>query len=286
MSVGRIQTDYRFEERTQMRQMFVVSVLLGCFALGGCNGFQSESRTPPPIVLTAVSTAISMPTNTSAIIATPARTLTELETIDAEMRAYFGSVHPNCSSSIPVPEGANCSQYLWTKPITKTEWAELFPNAHFYLLGFHEIVNLETSQSGYRRNYRVIVQQGGQRYTDQSFSGLLEANGITFIGNEQQELVARAFALMTVPNYLEDEIVFTNWEKGSWSSVIRLDYNYALTAWTKIQGLKVQWRFIFYEGHLIGASSFVQERGRGDYIDVPFGELPEPSPDSTTYWRR
>jgi len=260
-----------------MRQLiFVVSVFLTGMALSGCKGVQLASRTPDPIVST----------HTPMVVSTPTNILTELEAIDAEMRTKFGYVHPDCSSCIPVPDGANCSLYLWTKPITKIEWTDLFPSTRFYLLGFHQIENGETNSYGYRRNYGVIAQQDSQRYTAQSFGHLLEANSITTINDENRELVAKAFALMTIPDYLEEEIVFTKWEEGSWPSSIRLNYNYALTAWTKIQGLKIQWRFIFYEGLLIGADGYVQEQSIGDYIDVPFEELPGPSRDSLTYWRR
>jgi hypothetical protein len=260
-----------------MRELtFVVSVFLAGFALSGCKDIQLASRTPTPIASTHIPTTVPIPTSI----------LTELEAIDVEMRTQFGNVHPDCSSCIPVPDGANCSQYLWTKPIIRTEWIELFPSAHFYLLGFHQVENRETNSYGYRRDYGVIAQQDSQRYTAQSFGHLLEANSITTISDEKRELVAKAFALMTIPDYLEGEIVFTKWEEGIWPSSIRLNYNYTLTAWTKIQGLKIQWRFIFYEGLLIGADGYVQEQSIGDYIDVPFEELPGPSRDSLTYWRR
>jgi hypothetical protein len=174
-----------------------------------------------------------------------------------------------------------CSVIKSATGITRPEWKELFPRTNFFLVK----TTLYGSESSRQSNW-LIVEQDGQRYTAKTFDRLLEANGIATITDENRELVAKAFALMTIPDYLEAEVAFTKWEEGSWPSSIRLDYNYALTAWTKIQGLKAQWRFLFYEGLLIGANGYVPEYGIGDYIDVPFERLPGPSPDSLSYWRR
>jgi hypothetical protein len=260
-----------------MRQLiFVASVLLASLALSGCRDVQLAPRVPTPIVSTHIPGALPTPTGI----------LSELETIDAEMRAQFGNVHPDCSTGIPVPDGANCSQYLWTKPITRAEWTDLFPGARFYLLGFNQMENWETNRLGRRRDYSVIARQGGQRYTAQSFGSLLEANGLAAIGDGKRESVARAFALMTIPDYLEGEILFTKWEQGNWPSSIRLNYNFALTAWTELQGLTIRWQFIFYDGLFVGADGYVLEWGSGDYIDVPMEELPGPPRDGLIYWSR
>ncbi len=61
-------------------------------------------------------------------------------------------------------------------------------------------------------------------------------------------------------------------------------YNYAITVWTKIQGLRIEYLFVFDDG-LFGALGVVREYHTGEYIDVPFENLPLPSAGDLEYWR-
>jgi hypothetical protein len=49
---------------------------------------------------------------------------------------------------------------------------------------------------------------------------------------------------------------------------------------------KFQWYFLFDEEGLLAANGFAPERNVGDYIDVPFEELPVPSRQKLDYWRK
>jgi len=202
---------------------------------------------------------------------------TELEALDAEMRTNFGTLDSRCGTCEPLPGGANCSQYLWTKPITRPEWTQLFPIAHFYIVGFKDIENMASNPNGYELDNILIAMQDDQRYTFRTFDQLLNANHIT-ISDENRELVARAYALMTLANYVEDSVTFENWEPAN---VDR--YNYALTAWTRIGGLQFEWLYQFYGGCLAKVDGSASVHKVGNYIEVQALRWPT-SDDFRFYW--
>jgi len=251
---------------------FVAAIAL---SLMGCSG-------PMP---TATPT-LPLPTLAPTLTQTPTRVLTELEAIDAEMRADFGTVHPNCGTDAPRPlqpgESVNCTQYLWTKPITRTEWSKLFPKSHFFLVGARRIQNYETNRNGYYQDSFVFAQQDGQRYNTDAFEQFLKANNVV-TADANRELVAKAFVLMHLANYLEEDIGFSDWGKADWPARFGQRYNYALKGWTKIEGNKFQWLFLFRDGVLMQARGFVMEQSIGDYINVSPGTIRWPTDD---YLRR
>ena len=152
------------------------------------------------------------------------------------------------------------------------EWEELFPQAGFFLVR----VDVYGGESRRYRNW-LIVEQDGQRHTAETFDRLLAANGVTEITDENRELVAKAFALMTIGDYLEGGVVFTDWIEGDWPAMTG-SFNYALVGWTEIQGLGVSWGFVFHDGSLKEAEGpFITESHAGEYIDVSFDILPLPS---------
>jgi hypothetical protein len=167
-------------------------------------------------------------------------------------------------------------------PITRPEWEELLPETEFYLVKTGSYANAYPPEPGGSQNW-LIVEHDGERYTPDTFDRLLAANGIAGITDDNRELVAKTLVLMTLPDYVEEDITFSQWQQGSWPSVIRLDYNYTITAWTRIQGLGIRWLFIFYDGRLIGAGGNVVEYNTGDYIDVPMDSL-SPTADLGYWW--
>ena len=153
------------------------------------------------------------------------------------------------------------------KPITRPEWAELLPKTEFFSVR----VDVYGGEFSRYRNW-LIMEQDGQRYTADTFDRLLAANGITEITDEDRELVAKSFVLMTLANYLEEEISFTKWEK-----VERPPANVynRLEAWTKIQGLEIEWYFVFRDGRLRAVNGpYLLQYQVGDYIDKPELNLP------------
>jgi hypothetical protein len=209
-------------------------------------------------------------------VATPgaAPTLTREEELLVERQHYS-------SQSASSPE--ECGDILKAEPwcnvardvvrIKRTEWEELLPQAEFFLIKY----DVYGSELGPQQRNLLIVEQDGQRYTIDTFDRLLAANGVAEITNESRELVAKAFALMTLADYLEGDVVFTDWmEVDWWARTGRM--NYGLVAWTQVQGLKYTWGFMFKDGQLREVRrNGVAEYHTGDYIDVSFYTLPLPS---------
>jgi hypothetical protein len=189
------------------------------------------------------------------------------------MRGAFGTIHPDCSSSIPLPVGANCTKYLWTRKLNKKEWSELFPDTNFYLIGLQRIENPEDNMIGLKQVNSVIALQDGSRYTIDSYDKLLASNSIA-ITDDVHEQIAQSFALMSLGNFLDDEILFLNWEMGSWRSPIRLNFDHKLSVWTKIQGCKVDYFFGFYEDRLVMIEWHTTGCNSSDYIEKPAVSTP------------
>ena len=199
-------------------------------------------------------------------------TLTREEELVIEMQH-------NSSQSASSPD--QCGKILRTEPwcsvvksavrITRPEWEELFPHTEFYVVK-RDVYGGEFGQQ--QRNL-LIVEQDGQRYTAETFDKLLAANDIT-ITDANLERVAKAFALMTLPDYLEEDIVFTEWAEGDRPGRFGKRYNYSATVWAKIQGLRTQWFFRVEDGYLRDVLRLQSEYHVGDYIDIPFEELSPP----------
>jgi hypothetical protein len=162
-----------------------------------------------------------------------------------------------------------CNVIRGVAKITRPEWDELFPKTEFYV-----VRRLLVGSELPKQSNLLIVEQDGQQYTPKTFDILLAANRIK-INDDNQELIAKALALMTLPDYLENEITFTKWEVDTTQPA---PFDYCLTAWTKIQGLVLKWCFMFsnpqYE--LIAAGPEVDQDRSGDYIDVSNIDLPYP----------
>jgi hypothetical protein len=95
------------------------------------------------------------------------------------------------------------------RQITRPEWVELFPQAKFFLAAAKSVGG-ETSTT----HNLLVIEQNGQRYQAETFDSLLEANQIV-ITDQNRELVAKAFALITLKDYLA-----SNFGGGSRSKTI------------------------------------------------------------------
>lgn len=190
----------------------------------------------------------------------------------------FTSNESNCGKILETESW--CSVVLKVTQVTRQEWISLFPTTKFFLV--KRMVG--DQESSFQSNW-LIAQQGSQRFTVKTFDGLLNANSIV-ITDMNREQIAKAFVLMSLPNYIENEISFSDWGKDDQRSIIRINYNYTLTSWTKIQGLKIRWSFIFYEGKFITAVANLPEYHVGKYIDVSSDILHPPSQESLEYWNR
>jgi hypothetical protein len=289
-------------ERRIRRLVIVALVVLSALGLTGallrCGGPETPARATPtatggtepaPTTTTPAeaTTEPDMPTESPTPTLTP--TPTEGEKAAAAVGQQYIAYRPTKAECEKIVDGGEAEACVWlesTQVITRPEWGQLFPDTDFYLLemGGYRPDSMEVYDS--RR--RLAAWQDDQHYTAETFDRLLQANGVLTITEEHRELVAKAFALMTIPSYLEEEVVFTEWEEGSWPASFDWYYNYALTAWTKIQGLEIRWWFMFEDGQLRITDGAVIERQVDDYIDIPFMELSPPSRNTFLhyYWRR
>ena len=190
----------------------------------------------------------------------------------------FTSNESNCNKILEKEPW--CSVVLMVTPVTHHEWINLFPTTKFFL-----VKRMVSDQNSRFQSNWLIAKQGSQRFTVEAFDSLLDASNIVVTDMNREE-IAKAFVLMSLPNYIEDEISFSNWSKDDQRSIIRMNYNYTLTSWTKIQGLRISWLFIFYEGKFITAAANPPEYHVGEYIDVSSDILHPPSQESLEYWNR
>ncbi len=235
--------------------------LLGISAVVLAAAFVLSGRTPTPVSPGDIATPGATPT------------LTKEEEIVIEMQ----HINPhNVSSPDECGEiseaGFECSVPQSAERITRPEWEELFPQTEFFLVKYDSYIG---DHGPLQRNW-LVVEQNGQRYSVKTFDHLLEVNDIT-ITDENRELVAKAVALMMLPDYLEEDVQFSDWSEADRHAILDWHYNYTLVAWTKIQGLKIQWWFMFENNHLRLSDGGVRERQVGNYIDVPFTKLSPPS---------
>ena len=188
----------------------------------------------------------------------------------AKYSHYFPTVE-ECKRAVDNKEVANCVAPDSIKQITRPEWAGLFPDTDFYVIGLLGHDEVTTYDHSYRRD--LVAWQDGQYYDAESFDRLLAINNIK-ITEENRQLIAKAFALMTIPGYLADEITFLEWKEGNWPT----SYNYdrVLKAWTKIQGLEIWWWFDFEDGRLRAVTRSDPNLNMGNYLVVPFEVLPFP----------
>jgi hypothetical protein len=267
-------------DRTRLTVMIAaiaLTVAILAVALAQCG-----ARPAPAAETPGVTVAATMPTDivtedpgpTSTPGPTPTPTLTAEELLAREL------IEPRGQVTFSADE---CSQILETEPwcvvinsathITRPEWDELFLQTDFFLVKVH--YRPQFGHDAHQGNW-LIVEQDSQRYTADTFDRLLAANGITEITDGNRELIAKAFALMTIPDYLGDEVIFIEWEEGDWPDA-RHHYSHSLKAWTKIQGLEIKWWFVFEDGWLkIITRGGISKYHTGDYIDTPFEILPLP----------
>jgi hypothetical protein len=239
-------------------------------------------------LLSSCATSVSTKqTPTPTLASFPSPTMTDAEKAAAEAGRFFEAyrkTEDECYQAVSNGDLRACVAPDEIRIVSSPEWVQLFSDTVFYEINLVGYVDHDGQiDRSYRR--RLIAWQDNQPYSIETFEHLLEANTITTITDETRELVAKSLALMTIPGYYEEEIVFTDWENGDWSSPIRLNFNYTLTAWTKLNGLKIRWYFIFDEGLLLIAEGVVEEYNVGDYIDASF-DVPPPHRDSLIYGRK
>jgi hypothetical protein len=203
---------------------------------------------------------------------------TEGERAAAAVGQEYIAYRPREAECDELVDGGKSESCVWPKditPIARPEWEQLFPNTDFYLVGLAGRNQVQSYDHAYYLELAAWCED--KYYSAETFDHLLKANGVTEITDENRELVAKAFALMTIPDYLEEEVLFTEWGETDWPAGFGESYNWHLSGWTKIQGLKIWWLFMFGDGQLWATDGGVAEENTGDCIDVSFEALPRPS---------
>lgn len=263
-------------------------VLLGFWIIGLVLALAScgrESSSPEETTATPASSSQVTATTAPNVTVVPTPTRTEAERAgDAlgqdyaekgkDTVAHFQTVE-ECIQALFDEQVDGCSAIESATLVTHTVWAELLPNVRFYevLLFGRRQVDGDLGMPSY--GYVLLAWQDDQYYQAEDFDRLLIANDITAVTDENRELAAKAFALMTLPGYLGEQVSFTKWEAGDWPSGWD-NYNYYVEAWTKIGGLEIGWWFGFEDNRLRLVTRTNANRGVGDdFIDIPLS-LPIP----------
>jgi hypothetical protein len=226
-----------------------------------CSGYAlPQTTTSATIIATHTEVATGKPAEPTPI---PTVTLTRQEEIVEEF-VQSGDVRSinKCSSDVMVA----CYVLQGVAQIMRPEWTELLPETEFYLVKRMLFADVP------RQLNVLIIEQDGQRYKANTFDRLLEVNGVV-VTDENHESVAKTWALMTVPDYLGEEVIFTKWEKVTYTAEQAIPpYNYNLQAWTKLGGYEVGWQFVFGNTQLeVASGPHVGKSQTGDYVEEPFG---------------
>lgn len=216
-----------------------------------------------------------MPTGTPAPTATPTE---GEEAAEAAAQQYVPEYYPNegeCHKAVAEGIVTECMYQSSIQNITQPEWEQLFPETEFYfvhLVGYNPNAEYDVYESA----NKLVAWQNDQKYEAKSFDKLLAVNNI-IITDENRELVAQSFALMTIPKYLADGIILSDGETVDIEGAF--NYNYCVKAWTKLAGLELQWCYVFDDETLkVASGPFLLETGVGeDYLpseeESPFPSL-------------
>ncbi|MCP4544263.1 MAG: hypothetical protein GY832_44690 [Chloroflexi bacterium] len=238
-------------------------------------GETAAPATPEAMAATMLPDSVTVEPSTTTATPAPTPTPTEGEKVTAAVGQEHIAYRPTqteCEQTVDDGEVVACVWHDSSRLIVRSEWEQLFPDTDFYLveLGGYR----PDSTEPYSSRRRLAAWYDDKHYTAETFDRLLKANGVT-ITDENRELVAKAFALMTIPDYLKEEIIFIEWVEGDWRTLH--NYDHYLKAWTKIQGLEIWWWFDFADNQLRFVSRSDVNKHVGDYIDVSVIELPPPS---------
>ena len=251
--------------------MAIISWLCAAIFLVQCNSGVSDELAGTP--------AVAEPTAEAPV---PTATFTKADIVAQDIAQSGGQFTASFSNCLEILENEpSCVVIRTGIQVSRPEWEALFPQAEFYLVKY-DLDRGETVQG--RQGNLLVLEQDGQRlslFPDRMFEQLLETNHIV-ITDQNQEQVARALVLLRLPDYLGNEIIFCDWREWEGPCIYDIPFNFAIDVWTEINGLKLEWVFMFHEQKLLAAKGFIIENGVGDYVD---SEVSTPSREILTYDR-
>ncbi len=173
----------------------------------------------------------------------------------------------DCIEAVQNEQMEGCVSLISAQEITHAVWEQLFPDTKFYAL--HLSNNNRTY--GYATYYRLTARQGDRQYTAVIFDQLLYDNNIS-VTNENYELAAQAFALMTLnADFFSYQITFTDWEQIDMQRAFS-HFDRRLQAWTELGGQEIQWYFGFENERvleILGPDTALLGYEIGDYVPLP-----------------
>ena len=208
--------------------LVICLVSLGLF-LVGCN--QTKIT---PVAPDETGVAASIPHDST----TPTATLTQSEkAAEVAAQQFVPDYFPNkdaCHEAVAGGMVTECMYAGSVQSVTRPEWEQLFPNAEFYLIRL-DAYHPENEYSDFSSRYKLLAWQNEKQYDAKLFDQFLKANGIA-ITEENYELISQAFALMTLKEFITEDIIFTHWELISLPNGDE-HYDARLEAWAKLGGL-------------------------------------------------
>jgi hypothetical protein len=240
--------------------LFLVALALP--TLTACATFS-----PKPTAQTSTSEASPI----APRVSTSAPADSETAQLTARLQRERGYVSNSDACAAVWQRDAACSILASLKPITRPEWQELFPHAKFYILGINTLAkNYQQGTDFYGITDRrsIIAEQDGQLYNDATFDQLLKANQVD-ISDDRREIVAHAFALLTLGYYIESEIVLSD----GVARIVDTGFhhsNYQITTWTRLRGRQVFYAFLFEAGQIRSVQINEGYGDRRDFTPVPW----------------
>ncbi len=208
----------------------------------------------------------------------PGVKLDQAAAILADMMKEPGAVrtHDECSQIYKILN--YCQVVASVTSVQAPVWQALLPRVNFFLVqaaSFNRELEIVPDGAAMYLGWQVLAISDGKRYGVDQFPALLDANSMT-INDQNQEQVAQAAVLMTLPYYLDNEIVFSDAQEISIVSDIR-SFNYKITAWTRSHGVKIDYYFTFDGPELKGFEGQVTGIAVGEGF-VPAESSFEPEP--------
>jgi hypothetical protein len=252
-------------------------VIVGMIFIAGLWLTQCRQE-PASVVVTPVVTPT--PTQTPIPTATPTEGEKAAEAAAQQFVPEYFPSEGECHQAVAEGIVTECMYQSSIQSVIRPEWEQLFPEVEFYFIRL-DAYHPEDDHGSFSSRNKLVARQNDQQFEATSFDKLLAANNIS-ITDENHELVAQAFALMTLDELINEEVTFTLWEPIDIQNGNR-HYIASLQAWTKLGGLEIEWSFGSRgQNPNIATGPWVFDSDSGDYI--PLSENNYPNLNTSTIY--
>ena len=226
--------------------------------------------------LTTEVAAESEPAVDTVETAMPTATPTEgEEAAEVAAQQFVPEYYPNegeCHKAVEEGIVTECMYQKSIQNIVRPEWEELFPETEFYFIRL-DAYHPEGDYGAFSSRNKLVAWQNDQKYEAKSFDKLLAVNNI-IISKENSQLIAQAFALMTLDELITEDVRFILWEPIDIQNGNR-HYTTRLQAWTKLGGLEIEWSFgSLGQNSKIATGPWIFNSDSGEYIPISESNYP------------